>query len=489
MDKTTLALRILLAAGALGLIGDLLLRDTVWGLNFAIFVVLCLAAGIWLLKTSPPPPARSALWFALPILVFALLFVWRDAYELKIANMIGLLVAAGALVARTKTGEVWLGSVTDYSFTAAGRLLGAPIFFCILVFDDIKWKERSPLIRSGRAAAVTRGLLLALPLVLVFGGLFASADESFRRLIESPFDLDAEELFSHAVVIGVIAAIVGGMFKHAFIPYEAPPPPPPYPGTPAPITFEPIRIGGIETNIVLGAVNLLFGLFVAVQFNRFFGGDSLVQTTEGLTYADHARHGFFELVAVAAITLVMLLGLHALLDKSEAKHETAFRWLSRLLVGLVFIVVASAFKRMELYIDQYGLTTLRLYTSAFMVWLTLTFVWLLATFLRGRENRFPFGAVVAGFITIFALNVMNPDGTIAEVNIRKGGHAFDVPYFTSLSADAAPALIRALPLMSKDSRQAMQEALRESWGEPMVDWREFNFGRMQAHEAVASLQP
>ena len=67
------------------------------------------------------------------------------------------------------------------------------------------------------------------------------------------------------------------------------------------------RLGAVELNVVVTILDLLFLAFVIVQFRYLFGGRDLVQQSANLTYAEYARHGFFELVAVAALTLPLLL--------------------------------------------------------------------------------------------------------------------------------------------------------------------------------------
>jgi hypothetical protein len=64
-----------------------------------------------------------------------------------------------------------------------------------------------------------------------------------------------------------------------------------------------LRIGGTEIVVALVALDLLFAAFVAVQARYLFGGGALVQAREHLTYAQYARHGFFELVAVSALVV------------------------------------------------------------------------------------------------------------------------------------------------------------------------------------------
>ena len=53
--------------------------------------------------------------------------------------------------------------------------------------------------------------------------------------------------------------------------------------------------------VVLGLLDLLFLAFVAVQVGYFFGGSAHVHGITGLTFSEYARHGFWELLAAAAL--------------------------------------------------------------------------------------------------------------------------------------------------------------------------------------------
>jgi uncharacterized protein DUF4153 len=89
--------------------------------------------------------------------------------------------------------------------------------------------------------------------------------------------------------------------------------------------------------VALGALNLLFLAFVVVQFRYLFGGEGLVEERVGLTYAEYARHGFFELVAVSVLVLVVLLAADALVVRSAGRGGRFARLFSAGLVGLVSV--------------------------------------------------------------------------------------------------------------------------------------------------------
>jgi hypothetical protein len=161
------------------------------------------------------------------------------------------------------------------------------------------------------------------------------------------------------------------------------------------------------------------------------------------------------------------------------------------MVVLLFVVVASALQRMYLYQQEFGLTELRLYTTIFMFWISTVLLWFVLTVLRARRDRFAFGALIAGFAAIFAINAMNPDALIAGTNIDRmeAGKRFDAYYLTTLSADAAPVLVESLPEIG-DTRlwkdHTVEQDLVYRWDKRMTDWRTWNLGRSRARQSVKS---
>jgi hypothetical protein len=345
------------------------------------------------------------------------------------------------------------------------------------MIKDVRWRD----VARGRwrrpALGVTRGVFLAFPLLVVFGGLFAAADAVFETLIVELFGFDVVELLGHLFLTLFFAWIAAGLLWVALLTSN-----PESLAFPRPAA---LSLGIVEVGVVLGLLDTLFLAFVAVQVRYLFGGAERVVETAGLTYAEYARRGFFELVTVTALVLPVLLLAHWLLRAENRAHEHVFRALSGAMVALLFVIVASALQRMYLYTQQFGLTELRLYATIFMLWISVVLVWLVLTVLRGRRDRFAFGVLVTGFTAILLINALNPDALIARINVDRmeAGKEFDAYYLTHLSADAAPVLVESLPHMSESDRRMVEENLHVRWAEG-GDWRTWNLSRSRAQRLV-----
>jgi hypothetical protein len=473
---TRLGLALLPTALGIGLLGDALLRVTPWGLNVLLGTGALLGV-LWLLaRHLEYPPSGEGVWLAVPALIFAGCLAWRDSATLRALDISGLVCCLGVGAARTQAGQVRLAGLLEYSAEIVRSVFQTLFGVFPLLLKDIGW-ETVP--RGGwlpRGLAVLRGLVLVLPLLLLFGALLSAADAVYQKLLSQAFHFDVGDLLGHFFWTLFLACLAAGFGRLLFLRGR-----PAGEGEPR---FQLPVLGTVETGTILGLLNLLFLSFVLVQIRYFFGGAATVSATAGLTYTQYARSGFFELVWVAALVLPLLLGLHRLQNPADARALRLFSAQAAVQVALLFVILASAMLRMRLYQEACGLTELRLYTMAFMVWLAVVFAWFVATVLRGQRKHFAFGAVAAAFVLILGLHVLNPDALIVRTNAAR--NQFDAAYAVSLSADAVPALVTALPLLPPAAQREIAAHLLPFGSQNETDWRSWNWGRMSARHAVQS---
>jgi hypothetical protein len=480
-ENTRFGISLIAASIVGGAVGDALLRATPWGVNLLVWIVALIASVTIVLILNRVELEAGSKWLVIPLLFFAVGVAWRDSPVLNALNLIGVVVTLAMILMRSQSVKLLAAGVTDYAFSVLASAFNAVVGAGRLIGGDIRWEE---IPRDGWAkhmGPVIKGLAIAFPLLLIFGGLLASADAAFSNLLFRIFDWDFESFVSHCLLTVAIAWGVAGFLRGVVTGKRMK-------------FFDGERFGNgwlgvTETVIVLGLLDILFSGFVIVQFRYFFGGVARIQAVAGLTYAEYARSGFFELVGVATLVLPLLLMAHWLLRKEKARDETVFRVLAGLQIALLFVMMASALQRMRLYQREYGLTELRVYTTVFMGWLAVIFVWFAMTVLRGRRERFAFGALVAGFIAIGALMVANPDRLIARVNIGHAiaGRNFDAAYAASLSSDAVPELIGSLSKLSASQRCAL--ASRILMNNPIGEspgWRRWNWSRSEAARSLAA---
>jgi hypothetical protein len=465
----------LLVAGAvLGAVGDALLRAPgPPGLNLSVWVGSVAVAALVLHRRANLALDRERIAWLVIGVVFAAGLAWRDAPPLKLLAL-GCATLTCALAAH-RPAAAWVrrAGVIHY---AGALVLGALHAWTAgaLVLADAAWS--SPRDENGRpagwrsAAAVARGLVIATPLVAMFGALFMSADAAFEELVANVLRFDIEWIAGHILLFSFLAWLSIGYLRGFMTGTALPWPaergqasdgrgaPPPYW----------LALGITEIATALAAIDLLFLVFVIVQFRYLFGADMLVQITPDLTYAQYARRGFFELVFAVVLVVPVLLAADWLLDRRSRRNAIVFRALAGLQIGLVLAIAASALQRLRLYHASYGLTESRFHAMVLLIWIGLMLLWLASTVLRGRRDSFAFGALASGLTTVALLFVINPDAVIARVNVARMASAdvpvrFDAAYATSLSADAVPVLIDALSALPRDVQCPLARHMLRRW--------------------------
>ncbi|MET7864573.1 DUF4153 domain-containing protein [Micromonospora taraxaci] len=321
---------------------------------------------------------------------------------------------------------------------------------------------------------ILTSLALSAGLLMLFGLLFSSADAVFADLVTGLLpDVSSEGVIDWLVRLLLIG---GGLLGGAFLVSR----PPDLEGL---RPKQPRTAHRLEWTLPLGMLVALFSVFVLVQLTVLFGGAGHVLRTAGLTYAEYARGGFWQLLAVTALTLLVI----AVAARRAPKATRADRLLVRVLLGaltaLSLVIVASALYRMQVYADAYGATRLRLVVATIELWLGLLFVLVGGAVVRLRADWLPRLVIGTAVLALLGLALVNPDRLIAERNVDRYLQTgrLDVGYLSGLSADAVPALVRLPePVRVCALGQIAAELPRDGvW--------ETNLGRERARRELASV--
>jgi len=433
--------RIWIVALVMGWLFDLLFWKQTPGINFFIYVVLCLAGGYLVLRMDDIKPATRSLLLVIPIIFFAVItFIRQEPLSLFLA-FVFCLFSMGLLVI-TYTGGRWvLFGLADYlaSFLyMAGGLITKPF---LLNKAKNKQEEGSDGTTERKNIwPIVRGILIAIPILAIFSSLLSSADMVFAQRLDSFIQLFRLEKFPEYIfrIIYIItgAYLLVGIFLHAALSSQNEK----LIGEDKPLVSP--FLGFIESSIILGSVAVLFTLFVVIQFQYFFGGQVNIHI-DGYTYAEYARKGFGELITVAVFSLILFLGLSGITRRENSTQRNVFSGLGIAVVTLVGIMLVSAFKRLVLYENAYGFSQLRTYTHVFMLWLGLLLVAVVVLEFMRKERRFALAVLLASVGFAANLALLNVDGFIVRQNVQRAvqGQELDAAYLASLTTDAIPALV------------------------------------------------
>lgn len=487
--------RILALALLLGAAADVLFYKQALGLNAPLFGALVLGALLFAFERSGQHVRlmRRNLWLALPILFFATTIFLRDEPFLTFLNLVATLALLGLLFFTLGTNPLERLTVMAYPLSVfVGGLLAAVSVIPLIAFVLSRLTAN-----RGRWQGLWRvllGLGIALPFLVIFAALFAAADAIFSQVMRNLLNLDLlknlPDLIAQLIWIGFVSWLSAGALLMALdrarkangiLNLEKP-------WTPI------LKLGFVEATTVLASVNALFALFVAIQFTYLFGGSANINVA-GFTYADYARRGFFELVAVAVVTMGLLLALDWVARREGRMQTIAFKLLSLLLIALVLVMLASAFQRMSLYESAYGFTSLRLYTHWFMLWMGAVFMLKAAALWLARGQIFAFGSFLSLIVSLVGFNLLNPDAFIAEQNVKRYLETgkLDADYAIAMSADATPVFAAHFDELKPDAQAKLGGGLRyqkdQLYGSlSRAGWQSYHAARKQAIDALVAKQ-
>lgn len=324
--------------------------------------------------------------------------------------------------------------------------------------------------RSSRAQPAFRAFAIGTAVVTPFALLFLTADAAFAAIADSAPRPALGSLPARLAVFAAVLVAALGLALAARERWSARP------------FVRRHRLALIEWALPLAALNALFAAFVAVQVTVLFAGHDHVLRTSGLTYAEYARSGFWQLLAAAMLTLVVIKGATLVAAPRGRTEDVLLRLLLGLLCALTLVIVASAFHRLRLYESAFGLTRLRLTAEAFSLWLGGTLALLVVVGALRRSAALPRIVLAWSAVALIVFSLANPDARIADRNVdrwRETGR-IDLHYASGLSADAVPALSRLPAALRAEALAEIENTLARA--EP---WSSANVSRRRARELLA----
>jgi len=488
----------------LGWVFDFLFWEKPAGINFFLYVTLCLGTGYFLIRADGLRLSRRSSLLLLPIaFLSAMIFIRLEPMTVFLSAAMTIFIM-GVFAITYLSGEWTRYGLLDY-LVGYLRLFGSMIARPLGFGAEVRRDQPSPSEkRSSQVWPILRGLVIALPVVAIFASLLSSADPIFAKRFEDLVDLfnieNLPEYIFRLVYILIFAYAIAGIYLHAAQKSDE---------KLEEKTLIPPFLGFTEATIVLGGVVILFVAFVAIQFQYFFGGQANIHI-EGYTYSEYARKGFGELIMVAFFSLLMLLGLGAITHRESDVQRRVFSALGISLVVLVLVMLVSAFQRLVLYEEAYGFSRLRTYTHVFMIWLGLLLVAVVILEALRLERRVGFAMVLASLGFVVSLSLLNVDAFIVKQNVQRemrgaggigitstqGGRVeLDTQYFLDLSDDAVPVLVDAF--MNKSLPKAVHEKVgvalvckRYERQQEIKDltWQSFHLSRWNASLAFKKLE-
>ena len=268
-------------------------------------------------------------------------------------------------------------------------------------------------------------ILITLPFMVVFVSLLFSADENFKGLLTHMFDFRLGFNMKYFLTVPLyfilyLLLFIYGSSNHKDRTDRA----------------ETKSLDMLIVSIFLGMINLLFGLFIMVQIPFLLGEPNLPAYT---TLAEFAREGFFQLMMVMGIVLLIFL----FIMRRFKGEKIAIFLLGGLLIQTIIMGMVSL-KKMYLYQSIKGATVMRYYVEWFDYFLLIVLA--LGLLFLIRKLAFTKLINIVTILGLFSFGLvisLNVDSMVASHNIEKfkdNPNELDRLAISQLSIDALPAI-------------------------------------------------
>lgn len=336
--------------------------------------------------------------------------------------------------------------------------------------------------------SVLIGLACAVPVLAVVIPLLIGADGAFEGLMDKLSLNRGKEtlvtfLFGTTVFVLTFAQRFASKFYEKVEPRE---------------TKERKGLDTLLLGTFLTVISLVYILYLVSQLAYFFNGFAGLLPKE-FTVAQYARRGFFEMTAVCVINLGLLLfTLLGARKREDGKDPVVIRVFAVFLCIFSLVLIATAMSKMNLYIQSFGMTYLRILTSVFMVFLCVVFctMWL---WIFLRKIPYMKVVVITAVILVLGVSFADPAHVVADYNVKAyqtgkldfidmdelgylGSHAV-VPYAWELTKDSnAMVSDSAWEILYNHGRDF---GFFEGEGEEYsYDWRSFNITSYKAYKLI-----
>lgn len=400
------------------------------GITFPFFMAGSLLYFCYSMKKLGLTLKRNSVLYMVSVMLLAVSTFCTGDERIIVFNQLGIfLLMISFLLTQFFDTEKWgfgkfLGAIPELCFGCLGEM-ARPIQ------DGIRYGAKHQSKEKKKIFYVLLGLVITLPLFLIVAALLSSADVVFRQVtdaimlainFENVFGIVFSIVFWYFAIYMLVANLCNKNIKETVVDRR---------------NGEPIL-----AITVTAMLSLLYLYFCWIQVVYLFLGK--LQLPEGYTYAKYAREGFFQLLAVAILNLIIVLFCLAFFRESKV-----LKGVLTVMSLCTFVMIASSAMRMILYIQSYNLTFLRILVLWGLAVLTFLFAGVLLCIFRPGFPLFRYSmAVVTCFYVVLAFS--HPDLIIAKVNLANKDGKLDYRYLADLSTDAAPALIPYLKELGYD---------------------------------------
>lgn len=303
-------------------------------------------------------------------------------------------------------------------------------------------------------AKALAGLICAIPVLIVVVPLLVSSDDAFRGMMSNIFSNSFTTILKaiFGILLCMFVISYGFSLKNGRV-----------------LKTKKSKFTGIENVYIvsfLSAIGICYLLYLFSQLAYFFSAFKGFLPNGDITYSQYARKGFFEMCIIAVINLGIVFLSIVLAKKQNGKVCHSIKAIATFIAIFTLIIITTAISKMTLYIDAYGMTVLRITTSAFMLFLAIVFIAVILRIYLNKINIVKTALIAAGCVVLI-LGTINVNAVCAEYNYKaykaKKLDSIDIEALYELGDEGIPYIVKIACSKDKDNALQAQKYLAEAY--------------------------
>ncbi len=420
-----------IAAIIYALIYVICMFDNGSGVAYPVFVTCTFVFIFFCMKKLGVKLRKGSYFYIVSIMLIAIATFCTDDGRIIFLNKIGVFLLTITFILHvTYDTQKWnfikyITSILSVLCISMGEMLRP--------FEDVAWYVKNKMDKkNNKLLYLLAGIAFTIPLVAMVIGLLSSADAVFAEIFSKVFEF----IFLGDMVLAFFMFAFMFMMTYCILCFMEK----------RNISTEVKETRNIEPFFAIPIVlvlSVVYIMFSVIQIGSLFM--QKMQLPQGYTYASYAREGFFQLLLVSVLNLVIvLISLYCF------KKNKFLKILLVIMSLCTFVMIASSATRMIIYIQYYYLTFLRIFVLWSLLALALVFGGVLISIVKEDFPIFRYSMIIVTVLYI-GLSYSHPDYWIAKVNVAGmkenrsefflGERFSDYNFLSRLNADAAPILI------------------------------------------------
>lgn len=451
-----------------GILGTLLFYRAGIGLNSFIYSIILVVLLVLISKRLNVSIPKQVVFYFSGTILLGLSNVLTSSYALRFLNNIGILLLLDVSLIKLFSINQFPGFIEGLLNILAlpfKALTSIGMFFV----DGNLYAKNKKVLKNDILRNILIGCVIAIPILLITTSLLSSADLLYGKITGSIFSW----ILKYDFYIVFILIVLGTLFCYSLLCGV----------TKDTASTERKNINASATiGITITSIMLLsYILFCGIQLLYLFAGGLFVLPEE-FTYAEYARRGFFELLTVTSINIILIIICEKVFEANKV-----LRILLTVITGCTYIMIFSAAYRMFLYIGAYHLTFLRLFVLLFLIIDAFVLAGVIISLYYKNFPLFEYSVIVVT-LCYLVFSFSRPDYHIAKyfINHTDKIESEDIYFLTTdLSYDAAEVVI---PILEKQYDFDISSQ-KDYYYNPITDtssWdiREYNYSLSKAMKLV-----